>query len=165
MQCHRIGTSHENRAHRRLRAPRGCHLQHLVKGDFRHSPCAGHDARIGCEHSRHIGVKLAHLGLQSVRQSHCGGVGAAPPQECHIAVVRDALRPCHHGHQAAFQGFAHSVGTDFGDACALVGGIGDEPGLAAGERHRRHIQIVKCQAQQGHGFALAGGDEHVHLSS
>ena len=43
-------------------------------------------------------------------------------------------------------------------------GIGDETCLAACERHRRHIQIVKGQAQQGYSFAFACGDEHVHLS-
>ena len=164
MQCHRIGTSHQNRAHRRLGAARGCHFQHLVKRDLRHSPGIGHDARVGCEHPRHIGVKLAHLGPQGVRQCHCRGVGAAPPQECHFAIARNALRPRHHRHDAVIQSLTHPAGANLCDACALMRGIGDEPCLAACERHRRHIQIVKGQAQQGHGFAFACGDEHVHLS-
>ena len=99
-----------------------------------------------------------------MRQSHCRGVGAAPPQKCHFAIARNALRPRHHRHDAVIQSLAHSAGANLCDACALMRGIGDEPCLAARERHRRHIQIVKSQTQQGHGFAFACGNEHVHLS-
>ncbi len=42
-------------------------------------------------------------------------------------------------------------------------GVGDNPGLAAGEGVCRHAEVVQGHGQQGHGLALAGGDEHVHL--
>ena len=46
-----------------------------------------------------------------------------------------------------------------------VGRVGDEPGLAAGEAVGRDAQVVQRHAEEGGGLALAGGDEHVHLTA
>ncbi len=49
------------------------------------------------------------------------------------------------------------------DAGLGVDGVGEDAGLAAGERRRRAAKVGEGHRHQGHGLALAGGDQHVHL--
>ena len=45
-----------------------------------------------------------------------------------------------------------------------MGGVGDDPGLRAGERHRRLALVDDRHAQQRRRDALARGEQHVHLA-
>ncbi len=62
------------------------------------------------------------------------------------------------------QRLAEAVGPDLEDLGLGVVGVGDDAGLAAGERDRRHAEVGEGHAQQGHRDALAGGEQHVDLA-
>jgi len=43
--------------------------------------------------------------------------------------------------------------------------VGDDAGLAAGERERRDAEVCQCHAQESHRNSLAGAEQHVELST
>jgi hypothetical protein len=51
------------------------------------------------------------------------------------------------------------------DARLAVHRVGDDAGLAAGERARRQPERLDRHRQQRHGDALAGGEQHVQLAA
>ena len=67
------------------------HLEHLLERDDRQLARVGHDARVGAEDARHVGVDLAHLGADRGGERDRGRVRAAAAERRHVAVRRDAL--------------------------------------------------------------------------
>ena len=54
---------------------------------------------------------------------------------------------------------------DLDDLGPAVVGVGDDPGLRSGERHRGHAEVLDRHAQQRHRDALARGEQHVELAA
>jgi len=73
------------------------------------------DPRIGGVHTRDVGVELAGIGLQRVRQRDRGGVGSATSEKGHVAVERHALRTTDDRHDALVDGLADALGPHFED--------------------------------------------------
>ena len=165
VQVDAVGPGVLDRPHGRLGAAVGRHLEQLVEADALHLAGVGHHPGIAGEHARHVGVELADVGAQGVGQGHGRGVGAAAAQEGDVAIGGHALGPAHHRHPAGVDRLADPVGPHLEDLGVGVGGVGDEAGLAAGERLGLDPDVVQRQAQQRGGLALAGGDEHVHLAA
>ena len=57
-----------------------------------------------------------------------------------------------------------ALGAHVEDARLGVRGVGDDPGLRAGERDRAVAEVVDGHRTQRTGDALAGGEQHVHLA-
>ncbi len=58
---------------------------------------------------------------------------------------------------------ADAIAPDLDDLGLAVVGVGDDPGLAPGEAHRRLTEVLDRHREEGHRDAFAGGEEHVHL--
>ena len=111
-----------------------------------------------------VRVDLAGVRPQGGRQRHRGGVRAAPAERRHLAVHGDALEPGDHRHPAGGQRRPQAVAPHLEDLGPGVGGVGDHAGLAAGVGHGVHAQVGQGHAQEGHGDALAGAQQHVDLA-
>src|SRR5690606_19548554 len=68
------------------------HLQHFAVGDVPQPAGFGHDPGVSGVHAVHVGVNLAHVGLEGRREGDRGGVGAAAPEGGDVVVGRDALK-------------------------------------------------------------------------
>ena len=118
-------------------APGGGHLEHLLEADHRQLARVRHDPRVGGEHAGDVGVDLAHLGVDRRRQRDRGGVRAAAAERGHVAAGRDALEAGDEHDQVVVERLADPVGADVEDPGLGVRGVGDDPGLRAGQRDRR----------------------------
>ena len=78
---------------------------------------------------------------------------------------RHALEPGDDRDAARVERFADAVGAHLEDLGPAVIGVGEDPGLRAGERHRRHAERLDGHAQQRHRDPLARGEQHVHLAA
>ncbi len=146
-----------------LRAAGG-HLQHVLVADAGDPPRGGHDPRVGGEHPVDIGVDLAHLRAQRRRQRDRRGVRPAAAQRGDVlAVLGHPLEAGDDGHRALVEGLPDPARGDVDDAGPPVCGVGDDPGLAAGERPGLLPQGGDSHGQQRHGDPLAGGEQHVQL--
>jgi hypothetical protein len=98
-----------------------------------------------------------------VTQGDRGRVGPASAEERDVVVGRYALGAPDDGHPPRLDRLAQPVGAQRDDLGVGVVGVRDETRLAAREAVGRHAGRVERDAQQRHGLALAGRDEHVHL--
>ena len=112
---HAVGPSVLDRSQLQDLGPGRRHLEHLLEADLRQFAGVGHEARVGREHSRHVGVDLAHLGADRGRQRHRGGVRAAAAERGHIAAGGDALEPGDQHDQVVVQRLADPVGAHLED--------------------------------------------------
>ena len=145
----------------------GRHLEHLVEADTRLSLRAvGHDAGVGGEHAGDVGVDLAGVGLERGGQGDGGGVGAAPAEGGDLVRRCDTpWKPATTGTLPAASAVADPVALDLEDLGLAVDGVGDDADLAAGEADGLDAEVGERHAQQRHGLALAGGEQHVHLAA
>ena len=123
-----------------------------------------HHARVGGEHARDVGVDLAEVGPEGSGERHGGGVRAAPAECRYVALARDALEAGDDRDDAFRERLTKAVAPHLEDACAGVGGVGDDAGLAAGEGGGGDAELGEGHAQQGHRYPLAGGEQHVELA-
>ena len=123
----------------------------------------GDDARVGAEHAVDVGVDLA-VAAQRGGQRDRGGVGAAAAQGGHVVGGGDALEAGHEHDLAAGQRLLDPARPDLDDLGLGVDGVGDDPGLRAGQRHGAVAEILDRHRTQGGRDALAGREQHVHLA-
>lgn len=143
----------------------GGHLKHLVMGDAVDLVGLRDDPRVGGEDAVHVGVDLADIGLEGGRERHRGGVGAATAEGCDLLrALADALEAGHDDDVLLAQGLSDAAGRDIDDLGLAVRGVGDDPGLAAGEGPHAVPQVRDGHRDEGHRHALTGGQEHVHLA-
>ena len=103
------------------------------------SPGARHQLGVGGHDAGHVLEDLAALGAERVGQRHCGGVAAAAAEGGDLlGLAADALEAGHHHDLARGQGLGQADRTHGEDAGVVVAGVGDDAGLAAGQRHGRH---------------------------
>ena len=69
--------------------------------------------------------------------------------------VRDALEAGDDGDRAGGERLADPVALDLEDLGLAVRGVGDDPGLRAGEGDRGHAEVDDRHAEQRHRDALA----------
>ena len=143
----------------------GGQLEGLLRGEALELAGRGHDARVRRVHPVHVRVDLAHVRAERGRQRHRGGVRAA------AAHGGDVLRLGAHpleagddGHRAGVEGLPHALRADLHDPRAAVGGVRHHAGLRAGEGAGVHALRVDGHGQQGHGDALARGEQDIHLT-
>ena len=142
----------------------GGHLQGLLAGEGLDAPGGGDDARVGGEQAVDVRVDLAHVGVEGGGQRHGGGVGAAAAQRGDVLDLVDALEAGDDGDGPHLDGAGDALGDDADDGGAPVPGVGQDPGLGAGVGAGGYAQLAHGHGQQGHGDALAGGQEDVHLA-
>ena len=104
----------------------------------------GHDPGVGGEDAGHVGVDLAGVGLERLGQRHRGGVGPSPAEEGDVAVGRDALRAADHRDPPGVEAGLDALGVHLEDLGPGVVGVGEDPGLAAGEAVGRHPGVVRA---------------------
>ena len=98
-------------------------------------------------------------------QGYRCGVGTPPAEECHVVISGNALGAADHRDPALIQGGPNPVRADLEDPGVHVVGVGQESGLATGERVGRDTGLVNSHAQEGHGLPLTRRDQHVHLTA
>ena len=81
-----------------------------------------------------------------------------------MAVGRDALEAGDEDDPVLLERLADAVGADVDDPRLGVGGVGDDPGLGAGQRDRLVAHVVDRHRAERAGDPLAGGEQHVHLA-
>ncbi len=141
------------------------HLEHLLEADGVQVPCVRHDARVGGEDAVHVGVDLAHVGVQRGGQGDGGGVRSTTTQRGDVlAVLADALEAGDQHDQTFVERVAQPAGGDVDDLGVAVRAGGDHAGLRAGEGPRLGAERVDGHGDQGVGDALARGQQHVHFA-
>ena len=149
--------------HQHLRSGRR-HLEHLLVRHLVELAGVGDDPRIGGEDTGDVGVDLAG-GTEGSSQRNCGQIGAAPSERRHVhRVAREPLIAGDEDDLPQVEGFDHAHGCDLADLRFRVNGVGDDPGLRAGERDGLVPEIVHRHRDECAGDALSGREEHVELA-
>lgn len=107
---------------------------------------------------------LADLRSQSGGKGNRGGVGASASQRGNVLFGGHALKSGHQDDLALFEGLSYAARSDVEDLGLGMRCIGDDTRLGSGERYRVIALIVDGHGQEGRGYPLAGGQEHVHLA-
>ena len=139
-------------------------LQHVVVADGIELLGARGDARVGRVDAVHIGVDLADVGVDAPGDGHGRGVGATAAQRGDVAVGVDALEPGDHGDGAVVQRVQDALVVHLDDAGLIVGAVGLDARLAAGEADGLVAQSLDGHGQKRHGDLLAGGQQPVQLA-
>ena len=144
----------------------GRHLEHLLEGDDRQLAGVGDDPRVGAEDAGDVGVDLADLGARAPRR--------ARPRSCRSRRGRAWSRPWSRSRRPGSRRRARCcprssasldpVGADVDDPRLRVGGVGDDPGLRAGQRDRLVAHVPDRHRAERAGDPLAGREQHVHLA-
>ena len=141
-------------------------FEHLLVGDDLELPRLGHDARIGTEDAVDVGVDLAHVGAEGSSECDRGRVRTAATEGGDVlGVLRDALEPGDDRDRSRGERLLDAPGGHVDDAGSTVRGVGDEAGLRPGVGASLLAQVVDGHGDEGHGDALARGEEHVELSA
>ena len=165
MDAHAVVARVLDRAQLQDARARGGHLEHLLEGDHVELARVRHDARIGAEDARNVGVDFAHLRADGRRERDGGRVRAAAPERGDVAGVgRDALKAGDEHDPILVERGEDAIGAHVNDARAGVRRVGDDPRLRAGQRDRAVAEVVDGHRAQRAGDALAGGQQHVHLA-
>ena len=142
----------------------GGQLQGLLAGEGLDALGGGDDAGVGGEQAVDIGVDLADVGVEGGGQGDRGRVGAAAPQGGGVLDLVDALEAGDDGDRAGLDGAGHALGQHADDGGLAVLGVGEDAGLGAGVGARRDAELGDGHGEQGHGDALTGGQQDVHLA-
>ena len=143
--------------------PRRGHLEHFLVRDHRQSTRFRYDPRVGREHARHVRVDLARgaeRGCQRDRRS----VGPASAERRHVhRVAREALEPGDEHDLPVFERLEHPHRRDLPDLGLRVDGVGEDPRLRAGERHRLLPEVVYGHRDERARGPLSRREQHVEL--
>ena len=142
----------------------GGQLQGLLAGEGLDALGGGDDAGVGGEQAVDVGVDLADVGVEGRGQGNRGRVGAAAPQGGGVLDLVDALEAGDDGDRAGLDGAGHTLGQHADDGGLAVLGVGEDAGLGAGVGARRDAELGDGHGEQGHGDALTGGQQDVHLA-
>ena len=139
-------------------------LQGLLAGEGLDALSGGDDAGVSGEQAVDVGVDLADVGVEGRGQGDRGRVGAAAPQGGGVLDLVDALEAGDDGDRAGLDGAGHALGQHADDGGPAVLGVGEDAGLGAGVGARRDAELGDGHGEQGHGDALTGGQQDVHLA-
>ena len=142
----------------------GGQLQGLLAGEGLDALGGGDDAGVGGEQAVDVGVDLADVGVEGRGQGDRGRVGAAAAQGGGVLDLVDALEAGDDGDRAGLDGAGHTLGQHADDGGLAVLGVGEDAGLGAGVGARRDAELGDGHGEQGHGDALTGGQQDVHLA-
>ena len=142
----------------------GGQLQGLLAGEGLDALGGGDDAGVGGEQAVDVGVDLADVGVEGGGQGDGGRVGAAAAQGGGVLDLVDALEAGDDGDRAGLDGAGHALGQHADDGGLAVLGVGEDAGLGAGVGARRDAELGDGHGEQGHGDALTGGQQDVHLA-
>ena len=142
----------------------GGQLQGLLAGEGLDALGGGDDAGVGGEQAVDVGVDLADVGVEGRGQGDRGRVGAAAPQSGGVLDLVDALEAGDDGDRAGLDGAGHALGQHADDGGLAVLGVGEDACLGAGVGARRDAELGDGHGEQGHGDALTGGQQDVHLA-
>ncbi|AKZ57048.1 putative Integrase [Streptomyces ambofaciens ATCC 23877] len=143
----------------------GRELQHVLEGDPVDLLRLLHHARVGGEHAVDVGVDLTDVRVERGGEGDGRGVGPAPAQRGDVlAVLADALEAGHDGDVALVHRGADASRRHVDDPGLVVDRVGDDSGLAAGERLGLVTQVFDRHGQQRHGDTLPGGQQHVEFA-
>ena len=146
-------------------APEARHLEHLLERDDGELARVGDDPRVGAEDAGDVGVDLADVGAERGGERDRGRVGAAAAERGHVpGVGRDALEAGDEHDLVLVERLLDAVGAHVEDPRLGVRGVGDDPGLRAGQRDRLVAQVVDRHRAERAGDPLAGREQHVHLA-
>ena len=110
-------------------------LEHLVEADLREPPRGRHDARVRAEHARDVGVDLADRRAEGGGERDRGDRSVPPrPSVVTSRSVETPWNPATTGTWPCVERLGQPVGPDVEDLGPRVVGVGDDAGLAAGER-------------------------------
>ena len=165
MQPHPVGTGVLDGSHGRFRTSGGRHLQEFVERDRGHASGCRHQPWVGGEDAGDVRVELTGVCAESMGYGHSRRVRPSAPHEGNVVLRRDPLGSSDHRDPPRFQGGPDPIGSDVEDLGVPVVGVGQEAGLATGERLGVDSDVVEGQAHQGHGLAFTGRYEHVHLAT
>ena len=142
----------------------GGQLQGLLTGEGLDALGGGDDAGVGGEQAVDVGIDLADVGVEGGGQGDGGRVGAAAPQGGGVLDLVDALEAGDDGDRTGLDGAGHALGQHPDDGGLAVLGVGEDTGLGTGVGLCRHAELGDGHGEQGHGDALPGGQQDVHLA-
>ena len=149
--------------HQDLRAG-GRHLEHLLVRDRRQLARVRHDARVGGEHARDVGVDLAG-GAERGRERDRRRVRAAAAERRDLhRVAREALEAGDEDDLVLVEGVPDPVAADLADLGLHVRRIGEDAGLRARQRDRLLAEVVNRHRDERARDPLAGREQHVELA-
>ncbi len=118
--------------------------------------------RVGRVDALDVGEDLTAVGAQCGGQRDGGRVGAAAAERGDLVDRRDALEAGDEDDLALVESGVDALGPNLDDLRLGVRGVGDDPGLRAGQRDRLVAEILDRHLGQGARDALADRDQHVH---
>ena len=124
-----------------------------------------HDARVGGEHARDIGIDLAGIGVERLCKRRGGEIAGATTKCGDFVLIAHTLETSNNAHLALGQGLADTVALDLDDLGLAVLVVGDDADLAAGEADCVDAKVADGHTDQCRRHALARGEQHVHLAA
>ena len=143
---------------------RGGHLEHLVEADPGQLAGVRDEPRVGGVDAADVGVDLAEVGAERGRERDRGRVGAAAAERRHLEGGRDALEAGDEDDRALVERLVDPARAHLDDLRLAVDGVGDDPGLRAGQRDRLVAEVVDHHRRERARDPLADRDEHVELA-
>ena len=138
-------------------------LQHFHKSDLVQLLRSGYDTGIGSINAVHISIDIAHICLQTCCDSHSGSIAAAASQSSYLAIVSNALEPCHDNDLTFVQGLPYLLGLNVQDTGFRVLIVSFDTRLRTGKRYRRLPFSAESTGHQGNRNLLACCQQHIQL--
>ena len=143
----------------------GREVEHLLHREDVELARARQHAGVGGEDAVDVGVDLADVGAEGGRERDRGRVRATAAEGGDVLRrLADALEAGDDGDVPGVERALDAPGGDVDDPCRAVGVVGDDAGLAAGERPGLGPELGDRHGHEGHRDALARGEEHVELA-
>ena len=142
----------------------GRQLEHLLVADLGELARVGDEPWIGGEDTVDVGVDLADIGAERGGERDGGRVGAATAESRHLEGGRDALEARDEHDRVGVERLVDPVRPHLEDLRGAVPGVGDDPGLRAGQRDGAVAEVDDRHRRERTGDPLPDRDEHVELA-
>ncbi len=154
-KLHRAGLQHVG--------PQAAELQHFVVADGVKLAGVGDDPRVGGENAVHVGVVLAHAGVEHRAQGDQRRVAPAPAERGGLALVVDALKTRHDDDRPVGELVQDLLLVDRLNPCLGERVVRPQVNLLAGVADSVIPQAVHRHCEEGDAHLLSAGQQLVQL--